>query len=152
MQIFIKSWDGKTVTIDCEPSDTINTIGEKFENETDIHPCENILLFGGKTLELNRSLADYNIQKESTIHAVGRMVAQSKCEVIYNNDNKITIFSGCPICIKKRIQKIFGIKYECQELIVDGKVVKERFHYRGDLNNKTLILKLKLPENYEKNK
>ena len=152
MQIFIKSWSGKTVTIDCEPSDTINTIMEKFENKTDIPPCENRLIIGGIQLELNRTLADYNIQKESTLHAVGRLAGRSKCEVIYNNDNKITIFSGCPICIKKRIQKIFGIKYECQELIVDGKVVKERFHYRGNLSDKTLILKLKLPENYEKNK
>ena len=149
MQIFIKDWSGKTFTIDCEPSNIVYEIGAKFEEKTGIKSCENIFIFCGKQLEYYRAISEYNIQKESTLHTSGTLKSSEKCYVIYDNQNKIVLDSGCPVCVKNKIEDIFGIKKECQELVLDGEIVNDKYHFNY-LSNKTLTLKLKLPEYYKK--
>ncbi|KAH8832331.1 ubiquitin-related domain-containing protein [Flagelloscypha sp. PMI_526] len=78
MQIFVRTIDGKVLTLDVDAEEPIDTIKSMIAQKTDIHPGLQRLIFAGKQLEEGYYLSDYNIRSESNLMLVVRLLGGMK--------------------------------------------------------------------------
>ena len=128
MQIFVKTLDGKTVTLELEPSDMIEEVKRQVYDKVIIHPDDQRLFFKETLLQDGQRLSDYNIENEATLFMLLNIKGGVQIYVKTLTGQTMTIVAGPSNTtedIKIMIQDKQGIPVDQQRLIFSGKLLED---------------------------
>ena len=146
MQIFIKTGTGKTITIECEPGDTIFNLKSKISSKEGMPTYNQNLIFAGKSLKNHKTLAYYNIQKESTIHLIFRIMNSPEVsfKIIFKGVEYVTPYWEPTFTdgkdVKEYMSEKTGIYLENIELVKDYVAIIDDENLKNQkINNDTKL-------------